>query len=831
MGVNGIYGLSGSGLDVESMVKVGMMSKQSQYDKMQQQYTTNEWKKTAYVEVYNKLNTFNTSTLSTYKMSNSMNAHTAESTNSQIKVTANASAPIMRHSVEVNAAATNAYLIGTGTITRIGQDDSGNVKTNSTKLADALFQSISQSNTKKTENGKDYYDVTVVEDSTGASSTVKSTDVAFSFSVGDGKSGGITSTNPDAVTATVADISAATSGDYKIDISQLADNAKVTGSAAELVNAAGSTKLQDLLFSDLTIDENGKVTSYTSIAGSGGNDDENADNDLNSSDTAVGFTLSDGTTDVAISVSYNQIAEGYTLQDLASAIKNAGLNITANFDSETQEFSLTNSETGLANSISIKTTYNNSDETNYAGNTTAAFLNALGLNDGTSTLTFTANTETVATGKDAQLTVNGNAVTYASNEYTQDGIKFKLNETGESTVNINTTAIEKNTINVTYGQLAEGYTFNDLTADVNALGQNTRMTYDSVNDKFSLYNKNSGAENTIAIAIGTNEAGERAAKIFNQMELTESKNGELASNAATFAAGEVTVVEGSDANVKIDGVEYTLSENKKTVNGVTYDFANATASATASATANVAINQDQDTIIANVKKFVEDYNTLLADLYKAYDEKPNKNYKPLTDSQRENMKEEQITKWEEKAKAGMLYHDQTLGKVIDEMRSAVSTTVEGVAGKYNSIFSIGISTTGLKGQLTLDEDKLKAALTEDSDAVYNVFAKIEYQNDATSAADKKIQSANNYARSGIAQRLGDIFTTQLKTIKGVSGDNLSTNDDSDLSKLMRDLQTKMSNFKSMMNAFEDKLYKKYDAMETMLAGLGVQLNYVTSAFA
>ena len=35
MGVNGIYGLSGSGLDVESMVKVGMLSKQSEYDKMQ----------------------------------------------------------------------------------------------------------------------------------------------------------------------------------------------------------------------------------------------------------------------------------------------------------------------------------------------------------------------------------------------------------------------------------------------------------------------------------------------------------------------------------------------------------------------------------------------------------------------------------------------------------------------------------------------------------------------------------------------------------------------------------------------------------------------------
>ena len=45
MGVNGIYGLSGSGLDVESMVKVGMLSKQSEYEKMQQKYTKDEWKK------------------------------------------------------------------------------------------------------------------------------------------------------------------------------------------------------------------------------------------------------------------------------------------------------------------------------------------------------------------------------------------------------------------------------------------------------------------------------------------------------------------------------------------------------------------------------------------------------------------------------------------------------------------------------------------------------------------------------------------------------------------------------------------------------------------
>ena len=103
--------------------------------------------------------------------------------------------------------------------------------------------------------------------------------------------------------------------------------------------------------------------------------------------------------------------------------------------------------------------------------------------------------------------------------------------------------------------------------------------------------------------------------------------------------------------------------------------------------------------------------------------------------------------------------------------------------------------------------------------MYTVFAKLD------------ANDYNDSAKSGVAQRLGDVLSAANKSIKSVSGTDSSTNDDSDLSKLMRELQTKMSNFKAMMNAFENKLYKKYDAMETVLSSLGVQLNYVTSAFA
>ena len=74
MGVNGIYGLSGSGIDVESMVKVGMISKQKEYDKMQQTFTKDQWQKQAYNEIYGNLQTFNNSTLTQYKLQSNMNA-------------------------------------------------------------------------------------------------------------------------------------------------------------------------------------------------------------------------------------------------------------------------------------------------------------------------------------------------------------------------------------------------------------------------------------------------------------------------------------------------------------------------------------------------------------------------------------------------------------------------------------------------------------------------------------------------------------------------------------------------------------------------------------
>ena len=180
MGVNGIYGLSGSGLDIESMVKVGMMSKQNEYDKMAQKFTKNEWTKAAYLDVYATVNTFNTSTLSQYKMSANMNAKNAESSSSSVKVTANASAAIMNHKVEVESLSSNAYLLSTKKLTRYN-NDTGAVDSNSSsiQLKSVLFKNISMDadgNVTGTANAATAYE----------NVSAQKSDVGFSFILSDG---------------------------------------------------------------------------------------------------------------------------------------------------------------------------------------------------------------------------------------------------------------------------------------------------------------------------------------------------------------------------------------------------------------------------------------------------------------------------------------------------------------------------------------------------------------------------------------------------------------------------------------------------------------------
>lgn len=806
MGVNGIYGLSGSGLDIESMVKVGMLGKQAEYDKMQQKYTKDEWKKTEYLNLYGEIQTFNASTISKYKMSANMNSRSADTSNSSaITATANANAATMTHYVEVSQMASSAYLIGTNSPTRL--NTAGDVKT---QLSSVLFESIaakSGDDTKVLINGEEK----------------DANEVAFSFAINDGVNGMMISDNSDVVVASASPDAA--TGTYKVSIT----SATVTGTlSSELYS--DSSAMRHLFSNSVSGSDESNVRSYF---------------DSNSSSTSeiAKFQFTDGAKNTEISFSaadFNDSATNF-VQKLNDAFTANGLSLNASYVTEggSAGISITNTSNDLSTNgmLGVKLTSLSTDISSKMNE--RKFANMLFLGSGTvadsaTSVDYTAQATINVTDEDGNTLKDkfGNDVTITQNLETivdpDDATKktYVLSATTSNGITVNakkptTGMVVTNTgnqnVSVTYKELLDGFSFYDLTSKVNSMGLNVRMNYDSVQDRFSLYNKKSGEENQINITFGKDGTDEYAAanavNFFNQLGLKLSSNGEIVSSDITFAQGGTVSQSGVNSIAKVDGVEYKLDSNTVSVDGVTYNFKNV---AEGSGRVAVTVSQDIDSIVKNVQSFVDDYNALLNKLYKWYDEKPNSDYKPLTSTQKESMKEEQIEKWEEKAKAGMLYHDKTLGKIITEIRSAVTSKVEDISGKYNNIFSIGISTTGLKGELTLDKDKLKTALSDDPDAVYNVFAKLD--------------SNDEFNSNGVAQRLGDVFQKAMKSVKAVGGSSASIADDSELNNLMRELQTKMSNFKRMMQAFENKLYKKYDAMESSLALLGSQLNYVTSAF-
>ncbi|MBQ5733012.1 MAG: flagellar hook protein, partial [Selenomonadaceae bacterium] len=153
MGANGIYGLSGSGLDIESLVKMGMMNKQNQYDKMYQNEMKQEWLKEAYVEVYDSMKTFKAN-MTDFKMQSNMSAMKATTTNEDVvSVTANGAAAAMSHKVSVSQVASNAYIM-TG---MDGSSPAGITFANSSNPGKNYLMDVMYSDVQTTDNGDGTY--------------------------------------------------------------------------------------------------------------------------------------------------------------------------------------------------------------------------------------------------------------------------------------------------------------------------------------------------------------------------------------------------------------------------------------------------------------------------------------------------------------------------------------------------------------------------------------------------------------------------------------------------------------------------------------------------
>ena len=391
------------------------------------------------------------------------------------------------------------------------------------------------------------------------------------------------------------------------------------------------------------------------------------------------------------------------------------------------------------------------------------------------------------------------------------------------------------TISFTYDDVfSSNQTFNDLVSKINASGVNIQASFDNTNNAFSLNQKTGGSGNQINLSIATDgsDSAKNGAALINKLDLhsvtsSADSSGNITSSLSTDAVTLSTdttkgtasySVSGKSAQVTIDGKSYESDNGKVTVGGVTYTL-NAMGSTT------VSVSQDTDTLVKNVQAFVDDYNKMIDELNSKYYETQYSDYGVLTKSQEAAMTQDQIDKWNEKAKSGLLYHDQNLSKIISSMREALYTPVDSVDSNYNTMMSIGITSSTDQGHIKLDTDKLKAALAADPDCVRQLFAN---SGDVTKT-DKngKTTTTTDYSQEGVLNRISDALYTNLKTLKSYAGSSSETSDGSTLGTLIESLKTKMSDFKTQMDAFENALYDKYDAMETAIQQLSTQLGYIT----
>ena len=220
--------------------------------------------------------------------------------------------------------------------------------------------------------------------------------------------------------------------------------------------------------------------------------------------------------------------------------------------------------------------------------------------------------------------------------FTNDKVEFSINGKAFSFSKSTSLASVMNTVNA------------DSTANV-------RMIYDETTDKISIKSKQLGAGDNIQLS-------ESASTFFSAFKIDTS-------------AAQTSWTQGLDANVTIDGQTIVRSTNSFTLNGVSYTLNKEHDVAATGET--VTISQDVGTAVDKIKAFVEKYNNLLDTLYGKTTEKYDRDYLPLTDTQREAMSEKDIEAWENKAKTGLL-QNVTIVQTIMQVRSyAMNETGDG----------------------------------------------------------------------------------------------------------------------------------------------------------
>lgn len=271
-----------------------------------------------------------------------------------------------------------------------------------------------------------------------------------------------------------------------------------------------------------------------------------------------------------------------------------------------------------------------------------------------------------------------------------------------------------------------------------------------------------------------------------------------------------------DSEIELNGATFTNNTNTFSINGLTI-----TATAlTGDNEVTISTENDVDGIYDSIKSFISDYNSLIKEIDTAYNAASAKGYEPLTSDEKSAMTDDQVKEWEEKIKTSLLRRDSTLSSISNTMKTDMLRSFN-INGKAYSLSSFGISTAGYfssgdneKGVLHIDgdsddstsasnEDKLKAAIANNPDAVISFFSQLA--DNLYTDLGKKMQG-----------------TTMRSTFKVYN--------DKEMAKEYSDYTTKIKDKETEISTWEDYYYNKFSKMESALATLNSQQSSLSGYF-
>lgn len=226
----------------------------------------------------------------------------------------------------------------------------------------------------------------------------------------------------------------------------------------------------------------------------------------------------------------------------------------------------------------------------------------------------------------------------------------------------------------------------------------------------------------------------------------------------------------------------------------------------------VTTERDTSAIKETVIKFIDAYNQLLEDVYgEIQTSRPKKNgsyYDPLTDEQEEEMSSEEIDKWNNEAKKGLLYQDNYLSTFVSSIRGVMSSVkIDGF-----TLYDMGVGLASdwkSNGKLVVDENKLETAINNYGDKIASFFTDSEKGLAAT---------LNNEIDRAISTR--DKKVGYLSSVAGI--ENTTTEKQNALYSQISSMQTLISNLQTKYENEMERYWKQFTTLETYMSNMQSQ---------